>query len=194
MTEPFAITRQTMLRQMHMMTRTNPERFDGFEKAGFLVDRYGDFTHNTLERFGGHYIDTGASVKVARGDIKVKAAEVGRLTETGIEFTDGSHLKADLIVCCTGFVEDFRQGTRKILGDVADVVDDYTGFDAEGEIRGLGKLAGRKSCIVLLLVRLKLTAYFIDPNLWYHGGDVRMARWWSRFIALKIQEMKQIFP
>lgn len=26
-----------------------------------------------------------------------------------------------------------------------------------------------------------------DPNLYYHGGDVRMARFFSRFIALQVQ-------
>lgn len=26
-----------------------------------------------------------------------------------------------------------------------------------------------------------------DPSLYYHGGDVRMARFFSRFIALQIQ-------
>lgn len=26
-----------------------------------------------------------------------------------------------------------------------------------------------------------------DPNIYYHGGDVRMARFFSQFIALQIQ-------
>lgn len=29
--------------------------------------------------------------------------------------------------------------------------------------------------------------YGTDPNLYYHGGDVRMARFFSQFIALQIQ-------
>jgi len=27
----------------------------------------------------------------------------------------------------------------------------------------------------------------IDPHLYYHGGDIRICRWFSRFIALQVQ-------
>jgi hypothetical protein len=33
----------------------------------------------------------------------------------------------------------------------------------------------------------RLTSLLADPNLYYHGGDVRNARWFSRFLALQIQ-------
>ena len=33
----------------------------------------------------------------------------------------------------------------------------------------------------------KLTDIVADPHLYYHGGDVRNARWFSRFLALQIQ-------
>lgn len=46
----------------------------------------------------------------------------------------------------------------------------------------------------LLVVSLDLTRHewmiadvCSDPNLYYHGGDVRMARFFSRFVALQIQ-------
>jgi hypothetical protein len=29
--------------------------------------------------------------------------------------------------------------------------------------------------------------FVADPHLYYHGGDVRNARWFSRFLALQIQ-------
>jgi hypothetical protein len=45
----------------------DPERFDALERAGFLVDRYGDLSYQLYHRRGGHYIDSGASAKIAAG-------------------------------------------------------------------------------------------------------------------------------
>ena len=44
-----------------------PERFDALERAGFLLDRGGDISTYLFERFGGHYMDVGASAKIAKG-------------------------------------------------------------------------------------------------------------------------------
>jgi len=119
------------------------ERFDALERAGFKVDRYGDTYSYLYIRFGGHYVDIGASQRIVDGEIKVVSKAVKGLSEDGLILEDGSELPADLIVACTGFNHDFRVDASRIVGrEVADQMDDYWGMDAEGEIRGLAKKAG----------------------------------------------------
>lgn len=50
--------------------RQEPERFDALEKAGFLLDRDGDMIYQIFERFGGHYMDVGASKKISSGMVR----------------------------------------------------------------------------------------------------------------------------
>ena len=52
---------------MHARARKEPERFDALEEAGFRTERYGSMTHHLFNRLGGHYLDVGASAKIARG-------------------------------------------------------------------------------------------------------------------------------
>ncbi|KAK5136113.1 hypothetical protein LTR08_004164 [Meristemomyces frigidus] len=168
-TYPNKILRDMINRGTWSLVGQSPDRFDALEKAGFKIERYGDIYHNMYVRFGGHYVDIGASARIANGEIKIKTQSVTSLTETGVLFEDGSELPADLIVLATGFDHDFRKDAAKIVGkDVAEQMDDYWGVDAEGEVRGFAKLAGH-------------------PQLYYLGGDVRTGRFFSRFIALQIQ-------
>ncbi|CAJ2506248.1 Uu.00g003780.m01.CDS01 [Anthostomella pinea] len=121
----------------------SPERFDDLEKAGFKVERYGDIYNNLYVRFGGHYVDIGASARIAKGEIKVKAQSVKALTKDGLLFDDGSEVPADLLVLATGFDHDFRNDAANVVGvDVANQMDDFWGVDREGEIIGHAKLAG----------------------------------------------------
>ncbi|KAK4545847.1 hypothetical protein LTR36_002411 [Oleoguttula mirabilis] len=168
-TYPNKILRENINRVVWMLIRNSPERFDALEKAGFKLDRYGDIYTNIYSRFGGHYVDIGASARIAQGEIKIKSQAVKCLTEKGLLFEDGSEVPADLIVLCTGFDHNFRTDAAKIVGrEVAEQMDDFWGVNGEGEIRGHAKLAG-------------------FPHLYYHGGDIRMGRFFSRFIALQIQ-------
>ena len=52
---------------LHGRARQEPERYDGLEKAGFKLERDGEIMHNLFERYGGHYMDVGASAKIAKG-------------------------------------------------------------------------------------------------------------------------------
>jgi len=49
------------------MARQEPERFDALQRAGFLTERYGSMTHHIYNLFGKHYMDVGASAKIAKG-------------------------------------------------------------------------------------------------------------------------------
>ncbi|KAF2851331.1 FAD/NAD(P)-binding domain-containing protein [Plenodomus tracheiphilus IPT5] len=167
-TAPYSIFRELANRIVHKMITENPKRFDALEKAGFKLERYGNVANHVLVRLGGHYIDTGASAKIAAGLIRIETRAVSKLTCNGLVLDDGTELNTDVIVLATGFEHDFREQAREIIGDVADQMDDYWGLDAEGELRGYAKRAGH-------------------AHLFYHGGDVRLGRFFSRFIALQIQ-------
>ena len=137
--------REIINRHVWAGIKASPERFDALEKAGFKVDRFGDIYSNIFIRFGGHYVDIGCSARIAKGEIKVKTEPVERLTEDGLLFEDGKEVGADLIVLCTGFDKVFRNDAARIVGrDVAEQMDEFWGTDAEGEIRGHAKPAGRK--------------------------------------------------
>jgi len=83
-----------------------------------------------LRRDSGYYIDVGASELFANGDIKLKSGfELKRITESAIEFNDGSTLDADLIVLATGYGSMNGWAAQLISQDVADKV---------GKVWGLG--------------------------------------------------------
>jgi len=89
------------------MKERDKDLYDRLEKAGFMLD-FGEDESGLfckyLRRGSGYYIDVGASELVANGDIKLKSGVgVERITKTGIEFSDGSSLDADLIVLATGY-------------------------------------------------------------------------------------------
>ncbi|OAG42985.1 hypothetical protein AYO21_02936 [Fonsecaea monophora] len=167
---PASIRRQIILNLLHAMARDDSERFDALQKAGFDVERYGDLMHILFERLGGHYMDVGASAKISDGSIKVKSgSSPTHYTATGLAFDDGTELEADVIVFTTGFVGNLRQIAGQIVGpEIADQLDDFWRVDAEGELRGAFKYAGH-------------------PGLWFTGGDIGIARYYGRFIALQIK-------
>lgn len=146
-TYPNKITREITNTIVHGLVKAHAERFDAVERAGFQVDRYGDLYGYLFERFGGHYVDHGGSVRIANGEIKVESRPVKGLYEDGLEFEDGSRLPADLIVTATGFNHDFRPEAARIIGQrSADQMDDYGGLDVEGEMRGFARSSGREFC------------------------------------------------
>ncbi|PVH81485.1 FAD/NAD(P)-binding domain-containing protein [Cadophora sp. DSE1049] len=169
-TQPLAILDLISQVALHTSARQEPERFDALERAGFILDRWGSIQHCLYARGGGHYIDVGGSEMVAKGLIKVKSdALPTRYLKDGLEFSDGTHLKADVIVFATGFEGNMRYLVKEIFGDeLAELMGDYWGLDREGELKGAFKPCGH-------------------PAMWYHGGTIGQARYYSRFLALQIK-------
>jgi hypothetical protein len=65
-------------------------------------------------------------------------------TSDGLEFSDGSHLKADVIVFATGFRSNMRYLVQDIFGqEIADQMGDFWNLDKEGELKGFAKSSGR---------------------------------------------------
>ena len=70
LTVPLAVSRLVSMLVLNGMAKAEPERFDALEKAGFKVIRYGDIIYQIFDRFGGHYMDVGASEKIAKGLVR----------------------------------------------------------------------------------------------------------------------------
>ena len=61
-----------------------PERFDALERAGFKMERNGQLAVHIFERFGGHYLDVGASKKIVDGKVR-SYYDVLRMSETVVQ-------------------------------------------------------------------------------------------------------------
>lgn len=73
-----------------------------------------------------------------------------RYTKDGLIFSDGTFLKADVIVFATGFVGNMRRQVDQLFGiEIGEQVGDYWTLDEEGELKGAYKATGRK-CLLLL--------------------------------------------
>ncbi|KAI5461960.1 hypothetical protein BGZ63DRAFT_354986 [Mariannaea sp. PMI_226] len=145
---------------------------EGLEKAGFKLDKGPDdagFFIKYFQRGGGYYLDVGASQLIIDGKIKIKhGQEVEQVLPHGLRFADGSELEADEVVMATGY-QNMRTQTRTIFGDeVADAVADVWGFNGEGEMRMLWQRTGH-------------------PGFWFHGGNLALCRFYSKFLALQIK-------
>lgn len=131
----------------------DPEPFNGLGKVGFQAELLNILKIH--ERAGGHYLDVTCSQKIIDGKIKVKEGEIEGFTPSGLKFTDGSTLDADLIVFTTGFNTNIREEMEKVVGpEVGSLLEDNNGWDKEGETRGGWKRHGRKClrlrCLILL--------------------------------------------
>lgn len=67
LTPPMAVARLMFQKLLHGDARQHPEKLDALEKAGFKTDRFGDLIHSLAHRFGGYYMDVGASAKIGQG-------------------------------------------------------------------------------------------------------------------------------
>jgi hypothetical protein len=68
---PLAVTRLIYQKLLHGMASQVSQPFDDLEAAGFKTERYGDLVYSMYERFGGHYLDVGASRKIGAGQVGI---------------------------------------------------------------------------------------------------------------------------
>jgi len=170
----------------HQTDAYDREYYDGLKKAGFLGLHEGAvhnqiFIHGGKRKFGHilrcakgllstrriDYPDIGSGWAICRGEIKVKSdSTVTSLDATGVNFADGSHLNADVIVYCTGFKKDTRDVLSGIIGDQYKL-EPVWGLNKEGEIRGVSKPTGH-------------------DHIWQNGGELQSMRFYGRFLAMQI--------
>jgi len=148
----------------------------GLAQAGFAVDSgpmNAGLTIKYFQRGGGYYIDVGCAQLIIDGHIAVKQGhEIARILPHGIALADGTQLPADEIVFATGY-QNMRTQARQIFGPaVADRVAEVWGFNEEGELRTMWQRSGH-------------------PGLWFMGGNLAMARFFSRILALQINGVEE---
>lgn len=157
------------------MADADKEMLAGLERAGFQLSSGIDGTGALmlfLQRGGGYYINVGASELISEGKIRIRSAvDVRRLTPDGLELSSGEVLDADVVVLATGY-QGIVQTARRLLGDdVADQCGPVWGLDAEGELQGVWRRSGHE-------------------GLWFMGGNLAMARFYGKFLALQIKAVE----
>lgn len=157
------------------IAKRDAELLNGLAAAGFVTDNGPDgsgFFMKYVQRGGGYYIDVGCSSLIAAGKIHIiQGTEVAAIKEHSIVFADGREVEADEIIFATGY-QNMRGTARKIFGDeTADRVDDVWGLNEEGELRNMWRRTRH-------------------PGFWFVGGNLAMARFHSRLLALQIKALE----
>jgi len=167
------------------MKKRDADLYARLEKAGFMlafgVDGSGLFM-KYLRRGSGYYIDVGASELVANGSIKLKSrVDVERLNPHSVVLSDGTEMRADLIVYATGCGSMNGWLADLISPAVADKVGKVWGLGSdtpndpgpwEGELRNMWKPTQ-------------------VPHLWFHGGNLHQSRHYSEFLPLQLKARRE---
>ena len=175
---PAAVSKAQQVQITQRAIENDTELLQGLEKVGFQLDRGTDGAGLFLKYFqrgGGYYIDVGASQLIIEGKIKIKSGQaISQITPTGLDMADGTRLDADIVVFATGY-QNMRTQTRVLFGDaLADKTSDVWGFNKEGEFRTMWQRSGQ-------------------PGYWYMGGNLALARYYSRLLALQIKAQHEGF-
>ncbi|KAH8091396.1 hypothetical protein BXZ70DRAFT_1041311 [Cristinia sonorae] len=163
-------------RQTAEIAEADKDILEGLKRVGYNLNMGDDgsgFLFLALKRAGGYYLDVGACQLIIDGKIKIKNnTQIERFTPTGLKFTDGSELQADVVLFATGF-GDIREPIRKICGDeVGDKVPPIWGLNEEGELSGTWRELG-------------------TPGLWYMMGNLAWSRFFSKHVALQIKAKQE---
>ncbi len=155
--------------------------YERLENAGFALDFGEDDTGiamNFLRTSSGYYLDVGACEMVADGRIALRSGlAIERIVEDGLILADGSHVPADGIIFATGFGSMEEWVARLISPEVAEAVGPCWGYGSgtrgdpgpwEGELRNMWKPTAQ-------------------PGLWFMGGNLSLARYYSRFLAMQLK-------
>jgi len=155
--------------------------YDRLEQAGFKLDFGEDGTGiamNFLRTSSGYYLDVGACEMVADGRIALRSGvAIERIDPDGLILADGSHVPADGIIFATGFGSMEEWVARLISPEVAEAVGSCWGYGSgtrgdpgpwEGELRNMWKPTAQ-------------------PGLWFMGGNLSLARYYSRFLAMQLK-------
>ena len=189
----FASVPYKIMHTMHIpvyeeMQRRDADLYARLEKAGFMLDFGEDGSGlfmKYLRRGSGYYIDVGACELVANGDIKLKSrTTIERIKPNSVVLTDGTELRADLIVYATGYGSMNGWVGKLVSQAVADKVGKCWGLGSgttkdpgpwEGELRNMWKPTAQQ-------------------NLWFHGGNLHQSRHYSRYLALQLKARFEGLP
>jgi putative flavoprotein involved in K+ transport len=185
---PYKVLPDIQIPLYKKMAKVDAAFYDRLKKAGFMLD-WGDdgsgLFMKYLRRGSGYYIDVGASELVADGKVKLKSGvAVKEIKEDSVLFSDGSELKADVIVYATGYGSMNGWAAKLISKDVADKVGKCWGLGSgttkdpgpwEGELRNMWKPTHQEA-------------------LWFHGGNLHQSRHYSQFLSLQLKARLEKIP
>ncbi|KAK9233753.1 hypothetical protein V1525DRAFT_415499 [Lipomyces kononenkoae] len=167
---PKPVTKAVLQRLVPKIAELDKDLLEGLERAGFQTYLGPDGAGSlflSMERGGGFYFESGASQRIADGLVKVKNGEVDHFTEDSVVFKDGSSIKPDLVIFCTGYT-GFKESVSETLGEeYGDQLKKIWGLDSEGEINGLYRDCGL-------------------PNAYFMSGALAINRPYSKLLALQI--------
>ena len=155
--------------------------YDKLRKAGFMLD-FGEDESGLLMKYfrrgSGYYIDVGGADILAEGKINLESGcGVEMIEPDGIVLSSGEKLPADLIVLATGYTSMDGWIAEVVSPEAASKVGRVWGLGSEttldpgpweGELRNMWKPT-----------RL--------DGLWFHGGNLQQARYYSGILALQIK-------
>ncbi len=170
------------------IARQDAEFYARLTAAGFRLDfgEDGSGLHlKYLRRGSGYYIDVGASELIADGRVKLASGVgIASLQENAVVLTDGRVLPADLVVYATGFGSMSQWVADLVSPEVARRVGRCWGIGSdtqrdpgpwEGELRNMWKPTAQ-------------------PGLWFQGGNLRQARFFSQLLALQLKARMEGLP
>ncbi|KAA8917148.1 hypothetical protein TRICI_000715 [Trichomonascus ciferrii] len=167
---PKPIIKAVHQRLIPKIRELDKDLLEGLRKAGFQEYSGPDgsgFNFLSMERGGGFYFDSGACERIVNGDIKVKNGEIDHFTKYSVVFKDGSTMKPDLVIFCTGYT-GFKESAIETLGEkYGKNLKIIWGLDGEGEINGLFRDCG-------------------IPKTYFSSGAIPLSRTNSKLIALQI--------
>lgn len=168
--------------------RRDAALYAALDRVGFQYDFGEDGSGISIKyqrRGSGYYIDVGASDLIASGAIALKSrVGVSHLTADAVVLSDGTALPADLVVYATGYGNMVEWAEKLIGPDVAGRVGKCWGLGSatandpgpwEGEQRNMWKPTHQ-------------------PGLWFMGGNLAQARFYSRFLALQLKARQVGLP
>ena len=178
---PMALFAQQQ-KALYQTIRTRDAAFyDRLAASGFALTFGPDNTGLMMQAMrtaSGYYIDVGASDLIASGKIHVlSGAGVAAMTPEGLTLSDGRSVAADVVIACTGYQSMNETVATIVSRDAADATGPSWGLGS-GITGDPGPWQGEPRNM------WKPTAV---PNLWYHGGNLALSRFYSRFLALQLK-------
>jgi cation diffusion facilitator CzcD-associated flavoprotein CzcO len=149
---------------------------DKLEDQGFKLEWGPDGTGIIGAHMSGkdaYQINIGASELIADGLVHLKhGVEIAEVEGKTVTFTDGSTMDdVELIVFATGY-HQFWGHLQPVLGSAAEKIDKAYGRAADGEYANTWRRSAQ-------------------PGLWFGTGFIRMARFYTRFMALLIKAIEE---
>ncbi|UVK41480.1 NAD(P)/FAD-dependent oxidoreductase [Mesorhizobium sp. AR10] len=178
---PFALLPKGQQALYEVIKARDAAFYDRLRGAGFALDFGEDETGLLMKAYrtgSGFYIDVGASDLIIDGEIGIRSGvAIKSLTPTGILFDDGTELATDAIISCTGYQSMNETVAGIVSREVADKVGPCWGLGSgmkgdpgpwQGELRNMWKPTAQDA-------------------LWFHGGNLALSRFYSKFVALQIK-------